>query len=595
MAKDIILKNQVWEDVPAVDLPIDGGGKQRFTDVSGTTATPSDVASGKLFFDSTGTQQTGTSSGGGANLQTKTATYTPTTSQQTDTIRPDTGYDGLSLVNVIVNAMQGGVDMPTFTLSGIQEGSTVTCDKTYAECLAFYNNGLKVAVAVTTSYGKLPVLVYEVGSDYIKYIAYFQDGSPLGDITLTANSVSYTATSVIEKTPNKPVARKSTVTDNAMKVNVAVTNYKGFYPSGLVTGDPIYVSASEVVSGTKSISANGTGIDVTNYASVDVSVPSGGATLQSKSKSYTPSETAQSETVTADSGYDGLDEVNVSVGAIPSNYVGSGITRRDDDDMSGTVDDPYYIVSAQSGYYPNSAEFGIPLMTLPSTADSSFSGTRKANILPSTSQRYLNIPSGYNPTAQFYQLIGAELLPLNVTQNGTYNPADADVFGFGPVTVDVQGGASNLVEGTFTTGSSTGYTNINIPYTGSGYPIMCVVVIDGGAYHSGTSWYTSTQRYAIGQWTMTKSNMTASPSYTTSGAQNQGVTTWVFKNSTSSSTSYSRSSAMNTNVYTTSNASNSGANTIKLHSGNVLSYYVNTSSYGLHPNMTYRYFIVYSE
>ncbi len=384
MAQDILLKNQVWENVPAVDLPIDGGGKQRFTDVSNTTAVPSDVASGKIFYNSSGIQQTGTSSGGGA-------------------------------------------------------------------------------------------------------------------------------------------------------------------------------------------------------------------TLQSKSKSYTPSETAQSETVRPDNGYDGLSSVDISVGAIPSNYVGSGITRRDDDDMSGVVDDPYYVVSALSGYYPNSAEFTLPLMTLPSTADSTHSGTWKANFLPSTSQRYLTIPSGYNPTTQYYQLIGADIAPLNVTQNGTYDPATYDVFGFGTVTVDIQGGASNLVEGTFTTGSSAGYTNISIPYTGSGYPIMCVVVIDGGAYHSGTSWYTSTQRYAIGQWTMTKSNMTASPSYTTSGSQNQGVTTWVFKNSTSSSTSYSRSSAMSTNVYTTSNASNSGANTIKLHSGNVLSYYVNTSSYGLHPNMTYRYFIVYSE
>ena len=35
-------------------------------------------------------------------------------------------------------------------------------------------------------------------------------------------------------------------------------------------------------------------------------------------------------------------------------------------------------------------------------------------------------------------------------------------------------------------------------------------------------------------------------------------------------------------------------NTIKLKSGNVLSYYVNTSSYGLHPNITYRYIITYS-
>lgn len=156
------------------------------------------------------------------------------------------------------------------------------------------------------------------------------------------------------------------------------------------------------------------------------------------------------------------------------------------------------------------------------------------------------------------------------------------------------GGASNIVEGTFTTGSTAGVTNINIPYTGSGYPISCIVVVEGGAYHSGTDWYSSMQRYAIGQWTMTKANFSTAPTYTTSGAQNQGVITAIYKNSTSSATSYTRTSAMNTNVYSSNNASNSAVNTIKLKSGNVLSYYVNTSSYGLHPNITYRYIITYS-
>lgn len=181
--------------------------------------------------------------------------------------------------------------------------------------------------------------------------------------------------------------------------------------------------------------------------------------------------------------------------------------------------------------------------------------------------------------------------PTTSQQTDTISP-DSGYDGLDTVNITINPVDPKLVTGTFTTGSTAGYTNINIPYTHNGYPIMCVVVVDGGAYKSGTDWYNSSQRYAIGQWTMTKANMSSVPTYSTSGTQNQGVTTWVYKNT--SSTSYSRSSAMSTNVFSSNNASNSGANTIKLKSGNVLSYYVNTSSYGLHPDMTYRYFIVYS-
>lgn len=97
-----------------------------------------------------------------------------------------------------------------------------------------------------------------------------------------------------------------------------------------------------VPSGTVEISSNGT-VDVTQYASADVSVAS--AVLQDKS--VAPSETAQ--TIEPDEGYDGLRQV--SVGAIPSDYVGSEIERRSSDDLTASGG----TVSVPKGYYTENA------------------------------------------------------------------------------------------------------------------------------------------------------------------------------------------------------------------------------------------------
>lgn len=166
----------------------------------------------------------------------------------------------------------------------------------------------------------------------------------------------------------------------------------------------------------------------------------------------------------------------------------------------------------------------------------------------------------------------------------------------------IETGATNFITDTFTVGNTGGeIESLTIPYTGNGYPIALIIVVEGGAYNSAiTPWYSSLIRYAVGQWTFTKSVMTSTPTYTTSGAANQGVTTWIYKNSTSSSTTYSRSSAMNTNVLTSSstNATGAGATCVRFKgNGTTLSYYTanNTSStYGLLPSTTYRYYAIYS-
>lgn len=76
MAQNITLWGASYSSVPSVTLPKTGGGTASFTDVTDTTATASDVASGKYFYTSAGVLTQGTNSGGGGSIQYDTKTVT---------------------------------------------------------------------------------------------------------------------------------------------------------------------------------------------------------------------------------------------------------------------------------------------------------------------------------------------------------------------------------------------------------------------------------------------------------------------------------------------------------------------------------------
>jgi hypothetical protein len=166
------------------------------------------------------------------------------------------------------------------------------------------------------------------------------------------------------------------------------------------------------------------------------------------------------------------------------------------------------------------------------------------------------------------------------------------------------GGASNIVQGTFTSSATrTGKVTVDIPYSGSGYPIAAMVFIAGGVYNNttggDTDWYNSVDRYDVGSWYMTKASQNTTPTYTTSGADNYGCTVWVFKNNASSATTYSRSSSMTSNTYTSASANATSGGTCVRFKGNnhTLTVYTgnkSTSAYGFPPDTLLQYIIVYS-
>ena len=98
------------------------------------------------------------------------------------------------------------------------------------------------------------------------------------------------------------------MSDNLTVFGTDFTGVAGIKATGTGNGTLTYIRPQ----GTKSISANGTGIDVTEYAAVDVSV-SGGGSYQAKTNI---NPTTSSQTITPDQGYDALSSVQIN--AMPS-------------------------------------------------------------------------------------------------------------------------------------------------------------------------------------------------------------------------------------------------------------------------------------
>lgn len=198
--------------------------------------------------DDGGTAHTYTEGGGGTPT-IDSLTVTPSTSQQVFNSSSVDGYKP-----VTVNAMPSGTAGTPTATKGTVSNHSVSVTPSVTNTTGYITGSTKTGTAVSVTASELVSGTYTV------------DSSGTKDVT------NYASASVPSGTAGTPTASKGTVSNHAVTVTPSVTNSTGWITGSTKTGTGVSVSASELVSGSETKTANGT-YDVTNLASLVVAVP----------------------------------------------------------------------------------------------------------------------------------------------------------------------------------------------------------------------------------------------------------------------------------------------------------------------------------
>ncbi len=204
---------------------------------------------------------------------------------------------------------------------------------------------------------------------------------------------------------------------------------------------------------------------------VDVS-KGGGAEINNQDKSVTPSESQQS--ITADSGYTGLG--TVTVGAISSTYVGSGITQRSSTDL--TVSNA--TVTAPAGYYSAAASKSVASGS--ARAPSSISGT-SASVSTGTNTLTLTKTISVTPTVSAGYVSSGTATNSSVSLTASVTTKAAATIT--PSTTNQTIAAGTYLTGTQTIAGDADLVASNIISTANIFGVQGSVVVQN--YYTGSS------------------------------------------------------------------------------------------------------------
>ena len=312
---------------------------------------------------------------------------------------------------------------------------------------------------------------------------------------------------------------------------------------------------------------------------------------------------------TLSSGYTATLDDTTFAGAIESMF--KSALARFPDKKIGYV----FIHKCASGYdsrVPNSyydmaksacEKWGIPYLDLNTQVP-------PLNYIADLKSTYTANADGYHPNELGYRtfyvpkvtaflntmLTDNSLINKIVTANGTYLATDDDADGYSSVTVNVAGGASNIVTGTFKGTTTNAAMDVDLAYTGNGYPLNVMIYPKEGAYDANSTIYTLLQRYCTILYVAIKDYVSTAPDYNGTGTEDQYTTINRYKNSTSNYTTYGQNVSTSNPIANGGNAlaTGSGKYVVAFKAKNKMSVFIANTSYGFPANIEFKYQIVYS-
>ena len=238
------------------------------------------------------------------SLDIEDKSVSPSISQQVITPTDTTCY----LNSVTVSAMPSGTAGTPTATKGAVSNHSISVTPSVTNTAGYISGGTKTGAAVTVSASELVSGTYTVDSSGTKDVTNYASAS-ISALTLPSsltnsasgtsvatlnlpngvnkylqipkgynNTNSYYQLEVPTGTAGTPTATKGAVSNHSVSVTPSVTNTTGYITGSTKTGTAVSVSASELVSGSQTITSNQT-VDVTNLAEVVVNVSGGGTPM----------------------------------------------------------------------------------------------------------------------------------------------------------------------------------------------------------------------------------------------------------------------------------------------------------------------------